>query len=65
MDKLKILRSVEDFNFNAVDMIVEGYALKFDNPTKIFEKSPFEYTEIIAKGALDKTDSNCSFDTKP
>jgi HK97 family phage prohead protease len=56
MSKTKIIRSIEDFTFNSVDMVVEGYALKFDSPTTIFENSPFQYTEVIDRNALKHCD---------
>lgn len=39
------------------DMIVEGYAFKYNSPTVLYKSSGgYEYREVIEKGALDGTD---------
>lgn len=39
------------------DMIVEGYAFKYNSPTVLYKaQSGFEYREVIEKGALDGAD---------
>lgn len=44
---------VRDNEENPNEMIVEGYALKFDSPA-----THFGFTEVIKKGALDKCNMN-------
>lgn len=42
---------------NPSEMLVEGYAFKYDSETVLYETSDgFQYREIIEKGALDKAD---------
>ena len=50
---LASLRALEDEN-NA--MILEGYAIKFNQPTQPKFKELYGYTEIISPRALDDTD---------
>ena len=38
------------------EMIVEGYALVFDQPTVLYEYNGIKYKEVIARGALDGAD---------
>jgi HK97 family phage prohead protease len=38
------------------DMIVEGYAIVFDQPTVLYEYEGVQYKEVIARGALDGAD---------
>lgn len=39
------------------DMIVEGYAFKYNSPTVLYKRSDgFEYREVIEKGSLDGAD---------
>lgn len=52
----KAKRSLEDGS-TVEDMIVEGYAFKYDSETVLYEtESGFQYREIIEKGALDGAD---------
>lgn len=54
----KEIRSGIEVNLRQVDdnkMILEGYALKFDNQTLIGSVE-YGFREVICKGALDKTD---------
>jgi len=38
------------------EMIVEGYALVFDQPTVLYEYNGIKYKEVVARGALDEAD---------
>lgn len=38
------------------DMIVDGYALKYDSPTVLYEIDGQNYSEVILRGALDGAD---------
>jgi HK97 family phage prohead protease len=38
------------------EMIVEGYALRFDSPTVLYEIDGVKYSEVIERGALDSAD---------
>ncbi len=38
------------------EMIVEGYALIFDQPTVLYEYNGIKYKEVVARGALDGAD---------
>lgn len=52
----KQLRQLDD-GTNREDMIVEGYAFKYDEETVLYEsESGYQYREVIEKGALDGTD---------
>ena len=52
----KAQRKLEDGN-TVEDMIVEGYAFKYDTETVLYEtESGFQYREVIEKGALDGAD---------
>ena len=47
-------RQLEDGS-ETVDMIVEGYAFKYDVETVLYEREDgFQYREVIEKGALDE-----------
>lgn len=41
---------------DAEKMIVEGYAVRFDEPAVMWEHDGIEYKEVIASGALDSAD---------
>lgn len=46
-----------DDGSETVDMIVEGYAFKYDTETVLYEREDgFQYREVIEKGALDGAD---------
>ena len=47
------IRSLETEND---EMIVEGYALRFDSPTVLYEIDGVKYSEVIERGALDSAD---------
>lgn len=52
----KAQRTLDDGS-TVEDMIVEGYAFKYDSETVLYEtESGFQYREVIEKGALDGAD---------
>ena len=52
----KATRSLEDGS-TVEDMIVEGYAFKYDSETVLYEtENGFQYREVIEKGALEGAD---------
>ena len=52
----KATRALDDGN-TVEDMIVEGYAFKYDSETVLYEtENGFQYREVIEKGALDGAD---------
>ena len=38
------------------EMILEGYAAKYDNPTTLYKIGDTEYKEVIDRGAFDNMD---------
>lgn len=52
----KATRALDDGS-SVEDMIVEGYAFKYDSETVLYEtENGFQYREVIEKGALDGAD---------
>ena len=52
----KAQRTLDDGS-TVEDMVVEGYAFKYDSETVLYEtESGFQYREVIEKGALDGAD---------
>lgn len=52
----KATRALDDGN-TVEDMIVEGYAFKYDSETVLYEtRDGFQYREVIERGALDGAD---------
>ena len=53
-------RKFAEFEIRMMDdpnqMIVEGYALTFDQPTVLFEMDGIQYKEMIGRGSLTNTD---------
>lgn len=48
------IRAVQTENND--EMIVEGYAIRFNEPTVLFEQDGIQYKEVIERGALDVAD---------
>lgn len=55
----KQIRMINNFECRSEnnEMILEGYAATFDQPTVIFEADGVEYKEVIDRGAFDDMDS--------
>lgn len=52
----KVVRKLDDGN-SVEDMIVEGYAFKYDEETVLYEsESGYQYREVIEKGSLEGAD---------
>jgi len=51
-------RSFKNFEARAVndEMIVEGYAVKFDEETVLYESDGIEYKEVVERGAFEEVD---------
>ena len=57
MDKeRRLTMEIRSLDIEDEQMIVEGYALKFDSPTVLYEIDGVEYSEVIERGALDNAD---------
>lgn len=52
-------RQYRAFDFTETDeMVVEGQAVTFENPTVMFEADGIKFYEVISREAFDKTDMN-------
>ena len=58
---VKILTRNADDNQNNNEMIIEGKAVCFDEPTVLWREDDIEYKEIIARGAFDECDTSDCF----
>jgi len=47
---------LSDINQDGNKMIVEGYAVRYNEPTTLWEQDGIEYKEVIERGALDNAD---------
>lgn len=56
MKELRSMMEIRAAETESDDLIVEGYAIVFDQPTMLYEYNGVKYYEVIERGALDGAD---------
>jgi uncharacterized protein len=59
--RLMQIRAIDEEMMHHNKMIIEGLAICYDEPAILFNIEGLDYKEVIAKGALDKTDTSKTF----